>query len=326
MDFLPNTAVGRLVTNGRDDGMHLTCNKGHITVKNCSFLGLMDDPVNVHGCCVTAEEAIDKKTLRCRYRHRQAQNFLYWAEAGDEITFLDRATMVSLGTATAAEYRLKSPDTFLLRFARELPEEILALAANKEKLALDNTSNTASFTCENNRFGSCRARGILVSTPKEVNIKNNFFASSGSAILVAGDSNEWFESGACHRVEITGNTFSQDCCSSFYQFCHGVISLCPAVPKPEATLPYHRHIRIAENTFDTPGTPPVYAFSCGDLTFEKNRIFCNPKNQKNLETSILLSHCIRVKIAENHWVGFPEGPKISTEHCLEIQDFDKGER
>lgn len=36
---------------------------------------------------------------------------------------------------------------------------------------------------------SCRARGILVSTPGKVLIERNYFESSGSAILIAGDAN-----------------------------------------------------------------------------------------------------------------------------------------
>ncbi len=41
--FVPDRALGRLVTNGRDDGMHITSNKGKVTITECTFLGLMDD-------------------------------------------------------------------------------------------------------------------------------------------------------------------------------------------------------------------------------------------------------------------------------------------
>ena len=70
--FLPDKSLSRYVSCGRDDGMHITCNSGTVTVTECSFHALMDDPINVHGCCVTSDEAVDKYTLRCKYRHPQA--------------------------------------------------------------------------------------------------------------------------------------------------------------------------------------------------------------------------------------------------------------
>ncbi len=61
-----------------------------------------------------------------------------------------------------------------------------------------------------------------------------------------------------------------------YQFCEGVISICPVVPQPRTDLPYHKNIRICGNTFDTPAVPVLYAFSTGDLTFEDNLLFISP--------------------------------------------------
>ncbi|MBR4081624.1 MAG: hypothetical protein IKK21_07570, partial [Clostridia bacterium] len=220
VSFVPNESAGRRITSGRDDGMHVTCCKGMITITECAFLGLMDDPINVHGCCVAVEEIVDRRTVRCRYMHEQAMGFHYWAEAGDEIGFISRGNMQTIHTARAAKYELIDKDTFLLTLESDLPQEILT--AGEGALALDNLTNTAAFTCTKNRFGSCRARGVLVSTPKSVLIAENLFESSGSAILVAGDSNYWFESGACRDVTIRDNVFTSACLSSMYQFCEGV--------------------------------------------------------------------------------------------------------
>ena len=181
--FLPDKRLGRLVSGGRDDGMHITCNSGTVTITKCTFHALMDDPINVHGCCVTSDEVVDERTLRCRYRHHQACGFLYWAEKGDEIGFISRSSMETLGSAKAASYTLEDHMTFLLRFEEPLPTEILEKARAGDALALDNLTHTAAFVCTNNRFGSCRARGVLVSTPKPVKILENYFESSGSAIL-----------------------------------------------------------------------------------------------------------------------------------------------
>lgn len=305
--FLPNRAAGRLITNGRDDGMHLTCNKGTVTVEGCSFLGLMDDPINVHSCCVTVSEVVDARTLRCKYEHNQACGFHCWAEPGDVIGFIERRHMSSVGQAVVSSYELEDTyEFFTLTFDSDLPAPLLESAEKAETLALDNLTHTAAFVCRNNRFGSCRARGILVSTPKPVRITDNYFASSGSAVLVAGDSNYWFESGECHDVEIAHNVFSDACLTSYYQFCEGVISVCPVVPEPVTELPFHKNIRIHHNIFDTADTPVLYAFSAADLSFEHNRISHSPAAEPwhaKAEGLIRLDHCLRVTVRDNSFVG-----------------------
>jgi hypothetical protein len=42
-------------------------------------------------------------------------------------------------------------------------------------------------------------------------IENNRFPSSGSAILIAGDANAWYESGAVRDVTIRGHVFGESC-------------------------------------------------------------------------------------------------------------------
>ena len=318
--FVPNTKIGRKVANGRDDGMHITSGSGTVTITECTFLGLMDDPINVHSCCVTSDEVVNDRTLRCKYRHPQACGFHYWAETGDTIAFIERKHMSQVGEAKAVSYTLEDKDTFTLVFDAPLPDHILALAKAGEALALDNLTHTAAFICTKNRFGSCRARGILVSTPKPVRIAENYFSSSGSAILVAGDSNYWFESGECHDVEITDNVFTDVCLSSMYQFCDGMISICPVVPEPDVNLPFHKHIRITGNTFDSPDTPVLYAYSCADLTFIGNRIFhspCAPKWHPG-DWRIKLDHVKGAVLTENLWVGDFGG----LSHCIKADSCE----
>ncbi|MBQ6830308.1 MAG: hypothetical protein IJO59_04200 [Clostridia bacterium] len=317
--FVPDRAAGRLITNGRDDGMHITCNSGTVTITECTFLGLMDDPINVHACCVKVTEAIGNRALRCQYGHVQAQGFKYWAKAGDEIVFIDRGNMSCVYKAKAKAYMLEAIDTFTIEFEEELPDFVLKMAQKGAALAIDNVTNTSAFVCTNNRFGSCRARSVLISTPKPVLIENNYFESSGSAVLVAGDANGWFESGECHDVEIRGNVFTQACLTSNYEFCEGVISVCPVVPKPEVEKPFHKHIRIVDNTFDTADAPVLYAYSCEGLQFVNNRIFKSPAAEKwhPNENRIKLRYCVGASLQNNQWIGtFSDDTILEQEHCL----------
>lgn len=319
--FIPDRSLGRFVTNGRDDGMHITCNKGKVTITECTFLGLMDDPINVHGCCVTGDEVVNTETLRCHYRHEQAMGFLYWAEAGHEVAFIDRKNMSRIGTAKVKSYKLESRDTFSLEFAEALPEHILKLAKTDDGLALENLTNTAEFVCTNNRFGSCRARGMLISTPKPVLIENNYFESSGSAILVAGDANNWFESGECNDVIIRNNVFTHACLTSDYEFCQGVISICPTIPEPELDKPFHKNIVICNNTFDNADTAVLYAYSCKNLNFSDNLIFKSNAAEKWHPTNsrIKLSYCVDSTLKNNQWVGeFKVETVLEKDNCENI--------
>ena len=294
VNFLPNNQRGRFVSSGRDDGMHITNVSGKVVIKDCKFHALMDDPINVHSCCVILSEVIDNKTVLCTYGHRQACGFHYWAKQGDDIVFIRRGNMTHAYNIKAKEYTLKTDKTFTLTFEEEIPMQIIDAINSGEEFALDNLTNTASFECTGNYFGSCRARGLLISTPKKVLIKGNYFESSGSAILVAGDSNGWFESGECHDVEITENTFAKECMSSMYQFCNGVISICPVVPNPELEHPYHKNIKIHKNKFTVSDATVLYAYSCKNLEFYDNQIVRD--DTTDAVTDISLSYCVDANI------------------------------
>jgi len=316
--FLPNIEAGRKVANGRDDGMHITCCSGTVTITECSFVGLMDDPINVHSCCVTGVEWLDAKTIRCRYMHPQACAFKYWAEAGNEITFIERNRMNQFAYATAASYELEDNEHFLLTFTEDIDESVRAL--DPAGIALDNLTHTAAFMCTKNRFGSCRARGVLISTPKPIKIMDNLFQSSGSAILVAGDSNGWYESGECHDVEICRNTFADTCLSSMYQFCEGIISICPVIPTPDVKMPYHKNIRIHHNVFDTPDTPVLYCLSTDGLSFTDNHIYrstCSEKWHPGRHL-INLTHSRNVDIRDNTWVGLYSIDMLTENTCENV--------
>ena len=319
--FVPNTKLGRKVVNGRDDGMHITSNTGQVVITHCNFVGLMDDPINVHGCGVVADEIINPRTLRCTYQHIQAKGFLYWAAENHEISFVDRRSMVPLHKMLVDTYHVENVGCFTLSFKEDIPVEILELVKQGNLLALENLTNTAEFICTKNRFGSCRARGILISTPKRVLVENNYFETSGSAILVAGDSNQWFESGACYDVTIRNNVFTNQCNSSRYQFCEGVISICPVVPEADNQTPYHRNIRICDNVFDVTTSRSVYALSCENLQIENNTIFTSATSYlPEVGGSIKLVKCNGVVIKNNDIIGDLKGAFVVNEDSIHVAE------
>ena len=311
INFLPGD--GMFVANGRDDGLHATTCRGNILIEDCSFLGLMDDPINIHGCATKLERiSDDRRVLYGRYMHEQAKGFSHYAQCGDELQLIRRDTMQGVKCAVAQEYRLLTDETFqiILKEPINLPDG---------DFAIENISATPEVRIYGCRFGSCRARGLLITTPKPVVILDNLFESSGSAILLSGDANYWYESGACFDVTIERNVFTDRCMSSEYEFCEGIISIAPVVPCPK--VPFHRNIRIWGNVFDTPNSPIVSAFSVKDLCIDHNRIFISPArgNICGKDALVALSWCEDVGVVKNRVVGMCAVPYVLQEDCKRVQ-------
>lgn len=260
---MPNR-MKRKIISGHDDGFHHSNCKGLIKVTNCSFSGLMDDAFNVHGTSPNIIKKLDKQTFICKFMHHQSIG-VEWAAPGDTIGIIDRQSMVTLGKEQVAEFELLDSLTFKIKFAEPLPDFV------RENYALENLNWTPDVEISKSHFYSHRARGILVSTPGKVLIDNNIFETSGAAIVIPGDANGWFESGAVKNVTIKNNYFKNECNSSYYQFSDAVISIHPEIPVQDPKAPlYHRNINIDNNTFDVFDYPVFFAINTDGISFTNN--------------------------------------------------------
>ena len=59
--------------------------------------------------------------------------------------------------------------------------------------ALENLTWAPEVHISHCTFNSCRARGVLLSTPRKSIIEDSVFRSSGAAILIAGDATPLIE-------------------------------------------------------------------------------------------------------------------------------------
>jgi len=120
-------------------------------------------------------------------------------------------------------------------------------------------------------------------------------------ILIAGDANYWYESGAVGDVTIRGNVLGEACLSSPYQFGEGIISIDPEIPKPDPAFPFHRNIRIENNEFHPSDYPVLYAKSVDGLTFSGNRLIRSrhfePVHAR--KTTLTFEACRRVRVERN---------------------------
>lgn len=308
VNIAPNKAKNR-VLSGHDDGLHLMGCSGQVTIENCHFAGLMDDPINIHGTCSRIIKVLSPNRVQCRFMQDMSEG-MEWGRPGETAGFIESKTMHTVGKGIIAKFEVVNKAEFIIEFSEPMPTGI------REGNVLENLSCTPDAEIRNCHFGSCRARGVLVSTPGKVVIEDNVFESSGSAILIAGDANYWFESGAVKDVTIRRNEFRYPCNSSSYQFCEAVISIDPEIPEPDVRYPYHRNIRIEGNTFHLFDYPILYARSVDGLTFIDNKLIRNTTYEPYhyRKEGITLEYCRNVRIGRNQVEGDVLGSKVKLDH------------
>lgn len=170
-----------------------------------------------------------------------------------------------------------------------------------DSYGIENLTWTPEVYFANNTIRNNRARGSLFSTPKKTLVENNIFDhTSGTAILLCGDCNGWFETGACHDVMIRNNKFI-NALTNMFQFTNAVISIYPEIPNLKAQKKYfHSGIRIENNEFVTFDTPLLYAKSVDGIVFKNNKVVKN-NDYKPFhwnQQPILLERVINAEIEE----------------------------
>lgn len=264
------------------DATHFSGCKGKIISKNGLYEGMMDDAINVHGTYLKVIKRVDDKTLVGRYMHDQSWGF-EWGRPSDEVQFIASKTMEIVGdTNRIVSIRPFDKETidgareYLIKFSNDVPSSI----NENEGFGIENLTWSPEVEFSNNVIRNNRARGALFSTPRKTIVENNLFDhTSGTAILLCGDCNGWYETGACRDVVIRHNKFI-NALTSMYQFTYAVISIYPEIPDLDGQNSYFHGgkkeaIVIEENEFDTFDAPLLYAKSVDGLVFRNNVIKTN---------------------------------------------------
>lgn len=294
---IPNKAKGR-VFSGHDDGFHFMGCSGLLKIENCSWAGLMDDPINIHGTCARIVEVISPTTIKCKFMHSMSEG-MEWGRVDEQVGFIENNSMRTIGTGIITKCEALNKSEFVVELSSPIPSEV------QVGYALENLTCTPDAEIRNCHFGSSRARGLLVSTPGKVIIENNVFESSGSAILIPGDANQWYESGAVKNIIIRNNEFRYPCNSSIYQFCEAVISVFPEIPEIDPRHQFHKNIKIEGNTFHLFDYPILYARSVDGLSFSDNTLIRNKEYQPYhyRKEGITIEGCKNVIIENNKIEG-----------------------
>ena len=261
------------------DATHFSGCKGKITSCNGLYEGMMDDAINVHGTYLKVVKRIDDHTLVGRYMHDQSWGF-EWGRAGDEVQFVQSSTMELIGNQNKIA-SIRPHDKEQIDGAREFIitfDEAIDPAVNGQSgFGIENLTWTPEVLFAGNTIRNNRARGSLFSTPRKTVVENNLFDhTSGAAILLCGDCNGLFETGACRNVIIRKNRFV-NALTNLFQFTNAVISIYPEIPDLKNQQKYFHGgpeggIVIEDNEFDTFDAPILYAKSVDGLIFRNNVI------------------------------------------------------
>ncbi len=319
INFVPNLLKNRYLS-GHDDGFHFSNCKGKIEVNNCRFLGLMDDPVNVHGTSVRIIKKLGEKKLVCKFMHEQSIS-LPWGRPDERIGFIENDAMNTFGLGEVDSFIVLNSREFEITFKEPLPK------FTEAGDALENLTWVPDVLIKNSFFGSNRARGILVTSSGKVVIENNIFESSGSAILIAGDANGWYESGAVKDVLIQNNIFNDACNTSMYEFCEGIISIYPIIPTVNIKKPFHKNIRIIDNIFNPFDFPVLYAKSTEGLVFSNNVLKRSTRFKPFHQRKFMftLEACKKIEISGNKLEGDILGKNVKLISTL-VTDLKMGKK
>lgn len=249
----------------KDDGFQVSGCRGHVEIDGCHVSGTADDPINIHGLCLPVLDAPAPNRVVAHFPWHKTHAQPLWARPGNEIVVLARDTLLPVLTNTVREYHVREGGKVEIVFERPFESPLTS------EHVIENLTDTPSVHIHDCLFENNRARGILCSSPERVVIEDNVFRVAGAAVLIAGDANKWFETGAVHDVTIRGNRF-ENCLISPTEFSDGVIAVWPTIPRDVPGRYFHSNITIEDNTFLTFGGPLLYAHNVDGLHFCRNRI------------------------------------------------------
>jgi hypothetical protein len=258
----PRPETGRVIA-GFADFLHFSGCSGQITVENSLFSGSHDDPINVHGTHLRIVRQEGNK-INVQFMHHQTWNLPAF-ELQDSIGFVDNNNLEVYAFAQIQEVKFLNPKELELTLDRNVPTR---LAENHN---VENITKTPSVWIHHNRFEHTNTRGLLVTTRREVLIEDNVFFRTGMhAIMIANDSNYWYESGPVKDVLIRRNQFIE--CGYNNGADSYPIAIIPEVLSFEPGKFVHSNIRILDNEFILGSGALLKVRGTQGLTFQGNRI------------------------------------------------------
>ena len=263
-------------TAGFADFVQMSGCKGEIRIENCTFVNPHDDPINIHGTFMrVVKKSADNKTFTVRYMHNETAGFPNFFE-GDQVEFMTAGNMTRVADSVATVVSVKGPTGdagasasgtgSLTDIEITLDKALPDIQVNTH--VVENITYTPSVVIQNNIFKQVPTRGILVTTRKKVEIKDNYFDGMGMAsIYISNDAQGWYESGPVEDVTIEGNTFDRPTAGA------AVIFIEPTNTDVSREQPIHENIAIKNNIFFMQNGQVLNAKCTKNLSFTGNELY-----------------------------------------------------
>jgi hypothetical protein len=279
------------VVSSTADATHFANCKGDILIENCRFESMLDDGTNVHGTYVEVNDIIDTHTIRIALKHYEQMGFEF-AEAGDEVWFIQQPSPQRGATNMVTEVKLINDTYTELKFKNPIPANLA-----KGDMVENKTWNPV-FTMRGCSISKHRARNIIIKTPLKIIIENNKLSSMMSSVMLRGETYYWFESGAVDDVIIRNNHFTH-CAYGGAE--HTILMVSPRLGAAfNQTEIYDRNIVFENNIIETFDNRIVWADRVEGLLIKGNTI------KQTFEVEQL----------------YPKAPLFQFENCKDVQIID----
>jgi len=303
------------------DGAHFSQCRGNITVENGLFENMLDDGINVHGVYLRVVKLTAPDTVLAEFGHSQAFGFSF-ADAGDHIQFDNPKTLLDYATGVVKSVNAPDPHHVQLVFQSAVPAQI------KPGDALDDVDWWPTVIYRNNTVRHNRARGSVLKSPRSILVEGNTYDHlSGTAILLADDASNWYESTPASNMIIRNNTITDPMISSYGSA--PIFTKFAIDPTQEGDRYNSHNILIEGNTFNLFQRSLLDMTSVDGLIFRNNTVKLNHDFKPNIAedaSPIMLNHVRCVMIGDNKlpWMMTPSDVSAEDAKLLSVGSGDGG--
>lgn len=243
------------------DAAHFVNCEGRIEIKHCLFENQLDDAVNVHGIYGVIRQKKEYNTLEFALIHDMQQG-VYIAKPGQTLAILEKGTLQPVLTTKIQTITRKTPSLFEMTTEDDIPADVT------QGDVLENLTEKPDVHLESCVFRHNRARGVLL-TCRTAQVRNCRFETAGAAVLLEGDTRDWFESGAVTQIELNGNEFLD--CAYVPDWGRAPIQVTPSAEFSPQKF-YHGQLVLRENRFHLIDERLLYARNIAVIQMENNHL------------------------------------------------------
>lgn len=276
----PDKNSGRMISANADATHFVNC-QGTILVENSLFRNTLDDIINVHGNFMKVNKIIDATRFIAEFGHFQQEGVNIFKK-GDVISFYKENTMEFVTKSMVLKSRSlnKKHYEILIDTPFHFEENV--------KYCIDSFDRYPKVIFRNNICGKNRARGLLLTTNKDVLVENNILDCEGTTIKVNGDMKFWYESTQCGNILVKNNRFIRN---NQGNWGIGLVDVDAAMLQEEKGTFFHGDIVIEDNDIFITGSRPLFfGFSFKSIIIRNNRITSWEKVNFNQPNKYIQAH------------------------------------